>query len=200
MGDVLVIVVISGTGGTGKTRVAKALLEQLDKKAKRAEEKYKLVDLNALAARMKTYIRYDKPRKTKIVNLKKLKVEIRKLKKKHKNLIIEGLFAHEFKADVVIILRCDPRTLERRLRKKHRWPTKITENVEAELMSIITGEALKLHGRRKVFEIDTTKRTAKQTARIIVRIISKRPGRYKAGKIDWLSARLIKSISRRKKR
>ena len=183
------IVSISGVGGTGKSNVAEMLVKTLNKKIKQRKQKYKLVVLNKLAERIKAYSGYDKARKSKIVKMGKLKKEMKKLAKKHENIILEGHFAHEFPADVVVILRCEPRALEKRLRKKYKWPTKITENVEAEMISVITEETLLLHKPGTVFEIDTTRETAKQTARIIEKIINNKAAeraKYRAGKIDWL--------------
>lgn len=182
------IVAISGTGGTGKTAAAKETVKILNAKTK-ASEKYKLVALNALASRKKAYKGYDKERKSKIVDVRKLKAEVSKLAKSHKNIVIEGLFAHEFEADIVIVLRCEPKALERRLKKKYSWPTKITENVEAEMMGMITEEALPLCRPGTLFEIDTTKKTAAQTARTIERIVGgeeKARFEHAAGKINWL--------------
>jgi adenylate kinase len=104
-------------------------------------------------------------------------------------MVLEGHFSHMFHADIVIVLRCKPTVLERRLRKKYKWPTKITENVEAEMIGLITDEALPLHAPGSIFEIDTTKRTARQTAKTIEKIV-KNEGyarvKQMAGKIDWL--------------
>lgn len=194
----MVIIVISGTGGTGKTAAAKALVKFLDD--------YKLVELNKLAKRTKAYKAYDATRKTNIVDIRKLKAEVKKLTKKHKNLILEGLFAHEFDADIVIILRCRPDVLRKRLKKKYSWYTKIDENVEAEMLGVITEEAVAKHGWRKVFEIDTSKKTAKKTAKAIKGMIGKKQGKkqnryknqHKVGKINWLSAKLVKTVSRKR--
>ena len=54
--------------------------------------------------------------------------------------------------DKVIVLRCDPTELERRLRKKGWSRKKIQENVEAEMIGLIAWEARK---HRKVLEIDS---------------------------------------------
>ncbi len=183
------IVSISGVGGTGKTSVAEALVKALNKKIKPRKQKYKLIILNKLAERLKAYSGYDKARKSKIVKMSKLKKEMKKLSKKPENMILEGHFAHEFPADIVVILRCEPKVLEQRLRKKYKWPTKITENVEAEMISLITEETLLLHKPGSIFEIDTTKKPANRTAKIIEKIINNEGNeraKYIAGKIDWL--------------
>lgn len=175
----MVVVAVTGVGGTGKTTTAKLLAKEL---------KYELVVLNDLAEKLKAYVGYDRKRRSKIVNMKKLKVAVKKLAKKRKNLIIEGLFAHEFPADIVIVLRCNPKKLERRLKKKHKWETKIRENVEAEMIGIITDEALEKN--KKVYEIDTTKNTVRQTTMMEKRILEGKGEKYRVllstRKIDWL--------------
>lgn len=188
----MVIVAVSGVGGTGKTTAAKLLVKALNKKIKSRKQKYKLVALNTLASRTKAYIGYDKARKSKIVSITKLRKEVKKLAKKYENIVMEGHFAHAFPADMVIVLRCNPRVLERRLRRKYKWPTKVTENVEAEMISLITEEALPLHRPGTIFEVDTTKSTAKKTAKTIEKVIKNEGDvrrKHIVGKIDWLARR-----------
>ena len=200
----LTIVAVSGVGGTGKTAAARGAVKKLNEKAKKGE-KYELVELNILASQLKAFKSYDATRKSNIVNMEKLEAELNKLKKQHKNMIFEGLFAHEYSADIVIVLRCDPTELERRLKRKYRWHTKITENVEAEMMGIITTEALAKHKSKsktksKVFEIDTSKKKTEQTADIIIEIIKNRPDKYKAGSINWLNRSwVVRRVMRRPK-
>jgi adenylate kinase len=183
------LVAISGVGGTGKTSVAELLVKALNKKIKSRKQKYKLIVLNKLAEKKKAYIGFDEARRAKIVKMGELKKEVKLLTKQHTNMVLEGHFSHMFHADIVIVLRCKPTVLERRLRKKYKWPTKITENVEAEMIGLITDEALPLHAPGSIFEIDTTKRTARQTAKTIEKIV-KNEGyarvKQMAGKIDWL--------------
>jgi adenylate kinase len=177
------LVSISGVGGTGKTSTAEVLARRL---------KWKLVKLNDLAKKTNAYIGYDAKRKSKIVSIGKLRKELKKIyPRKYENLIIEGLYAHEFPADITIVLRCKPSMLEMRLKRKYTWPTKITENVEAEMIGLITAEALGYHKASKVYEIDTTELSASRTAKIIESIIvaagKGRPiEKYAPGKIDWL--------------
>ena len=197
----MVVVAISGVGGTGKTETARVLVEKLNKSAKKADERYRLVMLNALASRVKAFKSYDSSRKSRIVNMQRLEAELKKLRKEHKNLVVEGLFAHDFKADVVVVLRCEPIELERRLRKKYTWHTKIQENVEAEMMGIITGEAMERHGKSRVFEVDTSRRRPDETADIVKEIVDKRPKEHRAGSINWLGKSwYIRRIFRRPRR
>lgn len=169
------IVAITGVGGTGKTETAKALAKII---------KWKLVRPDDIAKKRKLYLGYDKERKSWIVNLKKLKEEIKKSEKENRNIIIESLYAHFLPADLIIVLRTRPEVLLKRLKKKYDWETKITENYEAELIGLITAEALERS--KNVYEVDTTKSNPLKTAKIMKRIIEGKTKNYKAGKIQWL--------------
>jgi adenylate kinase len=162
------IVVITGVGGVGKTTVAKLLSKKLGWK--------------------RLYVGYDRKRKSWIVDMQKMKREMRKIERQEKDLIVESLYAHFFDAGIVAVLRCKPKVLEKRLKKKYSWHTKIAENREAEIIGLITQEAVEIHGRKKVFEFDTTNITPNQTATQIKRVIEGKNFRkkYKAGSIDWL--------------
>jgi len=169
------IIAISGVGASGKTTTAKLLAKEL---------KYKLVRLDKLAKKKKFFIGYDKKRKSYIVSISKLKKEVKKISKKIPNMVLESLYAHEFPADFVFVLRCHPKVLEKRLEKKYDWPTKIVENNEAEMIGLITQEALDFN--KNVFEIDTTKKTPRQTVKSMKEVLAGKKSRYEAGRIDWL--------------
>lgn len=169
------IVAITGVAATGKTKTARALAKRM---------KWKLIRLDVIAKKKKLYLGYDEKRKSWIVDLKKLKKEIRKSERKNKNIIIESLYAHFLPADIIIVLRTNPKVLQKRLAKKYTWPTKIKENYEAEMLGLITVEALEKS--KRVYEIDTTKATPIKTANIIEKLISDKTKNYKVGKIQWL--------------
>ena len=58
------------------------------------------------------------------------------------------------------------------------------ENVEAELIDVILVEALEC---KKIYEIDTTNRDAKEVAKIIDELIKGEDiDKFKPGKIDWI--------------
>jgi len=167
------IVAITGVAGTGKTETAKVLAKRI---------KWKLVRPDDIAKKRKLYIGYDKKRKSWVVNLAKLKKEIRKSEKENKNIVIESLYSHFLPADLIIVLRTKPDVLLKRLKKKYTWKTKITENYEAELIGVITAE---IPENKKVYEIDTTNSTALQTAKKIERIIKGKTKNH-LGKIEWI--------------
>ena len=157
------IISISGTPKTGKTAVAKALAKKL---------RWKLISLNQLAQEKGLYLGYDKSRKSRIVDIKRLKSEVRKLSHLYKNLILEAHYSHDIPCDSVVILRTNPGELRRRMRKAG-WPKKkIEENIEAEIMEVVKGEALE--SAKRVLEIDTTGRKPAWVAEQIVRRLKSR--------------------------
>ena len=152
------IISISGTPKTGKTSVAKALAKKLG---------WRLVSLNNLAKEKNLYLGYDKARKSRIVDIRRLISEVRKLSRLHKNLILESHYSHDMPCDVVVILRANPGELRKRMRRAG-WPKKkIEENVEAEIMEVVKGEALE--SAEKVLEMDTTGKKPEWAAGQIVK-------------------------------
>jgi adenylate kinase len=185
------ILAISGTPGTGKTIIAEILVKNLNAGVKKASEKYKLVKLNALVKKAGAQVGYDEKRNSKIVGITKLRAAVKALAAKHGNIVMEGHFAHLLHADMLVILRCEPKALEGRLKKKYDWPTKVTENAEAELMGVITYEALPMQRIGTVFEVDTTDRTAEQTAAVVQKLVEgdeQARAENAVGNIDWLKS------------
>jgi adenylate kinase len=166
-------IAITGVPGTGKTEVSKVLSKKLS---------FKLIEINKLAEKLKAFIGYDKKRECKILDMKKLKKEIKKLKD---NAIIEGHVSHSFPADLVIVLRCNPKVLKKRLEKRYPSnPSKVQENVEAEILGVITSEAIMEN--KNVFEVDTTNKKPEQVVDEILKILKGETEKFKIGKIDWL--------------
>ena len=112
----------------------------------------------------------------------KLKKEIKKLKG---NIILEGHTSHLFPVDMIIVLRCNPEILKKRLKKKFSSnPLKIQVNLEAEILGVISSEAVM--NSRKVYEIDTTDKSVKESVNVILKILKGEIEEFKVGKIDWL--------------
>jgi adenylate kinase len=136
---------LTGTPGTGKTRLSKIL-------AKRT--KFKILYLNKAVKKHKLYSGYDKERKTYIADMRKVTNFVKK-KTKEGNWIIDSHLSHLLSPkiiDKVIVLRCDPKILEERLKRKNWNNKKIQENVEAEMIGLIAWEARK---HKKVLETES---------------------------------------------
>ena len=161
-------IAVTGTPGVGKTSACSKI------KSMPVYRIYDLVDVFGVVTQ------YDRKRKTKEVDVDKLSKKIAKLEG---DMILEGHFSHMLNPDVAIVLRCSPKVLENRLKKKG-WPEKkVRENVEAEAVDVVLIEALE--NVPDVCEIDTTKMTDGQVAKAIERIIKGERQKYRVGNVDW---------------
>jgi len=173
------IVALSGTPGTGKTYVS-ALLQK---------EGYEVVSLNEIAIKKGFIEGIDKKRNSKILDIYRLNEYIRKKYAKEDPVFIEGHAAHFLNsAEKVIILRCHPKKLKKRLEKKGWRKEKIKENVEAETLDVILCETAEHYPEKSIFEIDTSNKTIESVAESIIEIIKSNfepTKKYNIGKIDW---------------
>ena len=170
------IIAISGTPGTGKTKVAELLAKELNAN---------LFSINGIIRKYKIKCNYDKKRKTKIVDIKKVQSAVQKFCSTKIN-IIEGHLSHLLEADIIIILRSNPDVISKRLKKRNWTSNKINENIQAEILDTATLEALEKHNRKKIFEIDTSKLKTESSVQIIKKIINNsKSKKYTVGRIDW---------------
>jgi adenylate kinase len=153
-------IAITGTPGTGKTAVARALSKQLG---------LKVVSVRGLVRKKRLYSRKEKG--VYVVNLAKLAKALRSFEG-----VAEGHLLCEIRipADVMLVLRLDPRVLKKRLSRRPYPKSKILENVEAEAIDYCAIRARKNY--RRVIEINTTRKTIAQVVRKIVRAMKTRKG------------------------
>jgi adenylate kinase len=99
--------------------------------------------------------------------------------------VVESHLAHHLDADRVVVLRCHPSELERRLTERGEPPEKARENAESEALDVVLSEAVDVHGVEHVYEIDTTDRSPEDVAAEIRRVIDgdREPS---AGDVDFL--------------
>ena len=159
-------IIITGTPSTGKTTLSKKLTKRLN---------FYYIDVSKIISKYKLSEGYDKKRKTKIVDVKKLNkfliLEIKNFKKKNKKyrgLIIDSHLSHYLPrkyVDLCIITKCDIKELNKRLKKKKYHKEKIQENLQAEIFDICYNEALER--KHKIFIVDTSK-TKKSIAKLLI--------------------------------
>lgn len=169
-------IAISGTPGVGKTTLSNLLSKRI---------KYPLLDLNKEIIKRKLYTSYDRKMKSYVADTKKMSAFVRSYIKNRPNLIIVGHLSHLLPKkiiDILIVLRCEPNELRKRLVKKRWNKEKIEENYEAELIGVISWEA-RAH---KKYEIDTTNLRPNQIVKIAINILKGKEDKYKRP-IDWLS-------------
>ena len=124
---------------------------------------YFYLDVNELILRKKIYDGYDRKRKTKIIDVRKLSrslvKEISLMKTKKANgVIIDSHLSHYIPnkfVDRCLVTKCSIKELNNRLKRKKFGSTKIKENLEAEIFDVCHTEALEKG--HKVTIVDTSK-------------------------------------------
>jgi adenylate kinase len=174
------IISLTGTPGTGKTSISRILYKN----------KIDILHINKIITKKNIKFEIDQRRKTKIIDIENLNKYIEKKINNKKNLlVIEGHLSHLLNnIDKVIILRCHPEELRKRLLKKKWNKNKINENIESEILDIILCESLSNHSKKDIYEIDTTGKTTNLISSLILDIIKnnfKEKEIYKIGSIDW---------------
>jgi len=173
------LIALSGTPGTGKSSVS----------ARLQKEGYTTVSLNELAIDKNMIVGIDKKRNTKIIDVDRLDDYVHEQYTGKDLVFIEGHSSHRLtSAEKVMILRCHPRMLQKRLENQGWDHKKIRENVEAEALDIILCETVELHFEKHIFEIDTTDKTVESVVSSIVEIVTNKfqpMKNYKIGNIDW---------------
>ncbi|MFV9678155.1 MAG: adenylate kinase family protein, partial [Methanosarcinales archaeon] len=187
LNEALMILAITGTPGTGKTSVCKAL-------------GLAVLDLNTVIEQRRFYTGIDTERGSFIADLEALKEYLSQEEKAV--LIIESHLAHLLDPEVAIVLRANPTLLSTRLTQKGFPARKIAENVEAETLDIIIAEAVVLCG--VVYEVDTSEKSIEEVASVVREIIdaeieggvsrTRKTLRdcYKPGSVDW--THLVNSV------
>jgi len=158
-----VIIVITGTPGTGKTTVAKLLGKLLNAK---------YINTTELALKENFIIAYDFVRRTNIIDENKLKKKISEILSSNpsEHIVIDTTYPCIVpKRELTIILKTRPEVLKKRLSKRN-WPNiKIHENIETEILGEIEEEIKNcLLPDEKIIIIDTSKKTPEEIADIIL--------------------------------
>jgi len=141
---------LTGTPGTGKTSISKNLNKEI-------------IHLSDL------YPNSSEGRNQNgewIIDLDKLnKLTQEKLRD---DTIIEGHLSHFIdNIDQIIVLRCDPQELRRRMEMRDYKIEKIEENLEAEAIGLIYSQALEINNGIDVFQHDTTKLSVDESITIL---------------------------------
>ncbi|MSR86346.1 AAA family ATPase [Candidatus Woesearchaeota archaeon] len=143
------IIIVTGTPGTGKTSLAKAIAKKL---------KMTYLDVNTVIQDYKLREKYERKRQTYVVDEKKLSKILIKLIKVHKDLIIDSHLSHfipKKHVDICIITKTDLKVLKKRLEKRKYNKAKVKENLDAEIFEICHTEAQ--DQGHNIILVDTTK-------------------------------------------
>jgi len=163
-----VLVAITGTPGTGKSTVCDVL----------ASRGYHVVDLD-VAAKELGLAETDEAGDT-VIDVDAL---ADRLHVQTKVAFVKAHYAHRVPTNLIVVLRCHPQELWRRLAARG-WPLeKVRENVEAEAIDVILQEAV-ARGP-PVFEIDTTAKRAEDAAAEVLAVLQGKVAGHEPGRLDW---------------
>jgi len=163
------IIAVSGTPGVGKTTVSKLLSEKLG---------YEYVSIKELAVSAGLGERVEDEVEIDVGGL----AEVVKRELSGKNVVLDGHLSHLMPADVVVVLRTDPRVLVGRLIGRGYSRKKVGENLEAELIDLILVEAVETHER--VLEVDTTRKKPEDVVDEVLKLLSEGVQK-RVGIVDW---------------
>jgi len=172
---------VTGTPGTGKTTISSALAKRLH--ARHINPAESLSQRHMLRT-------WDKKRRTAVVSPTRLRSHVVSLAKRaDQGLVIDthimfGL-PNFVRVRRVFVLRCDPDSLEKRLRHKGWTRQKIHENALAEILDICLWDAVERYGERRISEIDTTDMTPHAVVGLALRELKMRQPKTQP-EVDWL--------------
>jgi len=151
-------IAVTGTPGTGKSTATSLL-----------EDEYDVIHLNErIKSDDELWTERDADRDTLVADLDAVADSLGDWSG-----VLDSHLAHRFDVDRVVVLRCHPETIEKRLRGRgkpeltaaeHAEPDeqsralarKARENAESEALDVILSEAVAEHGAENVYEIDAT--------------------------------------------
>tara|TARA_A100001037_G_C15151455_1_gene639545 strand:- start:1468 stop:2004 length:537 start_codon:yes stop_codon:yes gene_type:complete len=139
-------IAITGTPGTGKTTCSKNITQGCE-----------ILHLNDIIKEKKLYQGFDENRQTLIADIKAIEKHL----DGKDNIVIDSHISHLLEVDKVIVLRCHPIELKKRLEGREYneeidIEKSIEENVKAESLDVILVESVEIHGESRVYEIDGT--------------------------------------------
>jgi len=172
-------IVVTGTPGTGKTTISKSLARQLHAD---------YLSLTNLVIDERLHATVDQERRTKVVDLERTRAWLGKsLRENPAVTIIDTHIADAIPREYVrkvIVLRCHPKVLEARLRKKGWRSFKVRENVLAEILDSCYMIAMEYYGAKKTVQFDTSRTTVRRAVNRCRVLLKKQV--LAQPKVDWI--------------
>jgi adenylate kinase len=142
----LMIIIVTGIPGTGKTTIAKRLARELA---------LRYIDGKRISKAISEG--YDSKRRCEIIDTDKLNAKLIKIIEKDSNIIIDSHLSHYLPkryVDMCIVTKCDLKQLETRLNKRKYSKQKIRDNLDAEIFDTCLTEAKE--AKHKIMVVNTS--------------------------------------------
>lgn len=166
------IVSITGTPGTGKSSAGSIL----------ASRGHTIIELGDFVKEHDLYDSYDEERGSYDVDPEVLDAALR-MRLPGGTVFLMGHLSHLVTVDLIVVLRCRPSVLAKRLESRGWGVEKVRENVEAEALDVILVESVE--SPAEVAEIDTTSMRPEDVADAVERILAGEKEKYGVGNVDW---------------
>jgi adenylate kinase len=174
------VILLTGTPGSGKTLIGEKLAKNL---------KGLFIDIPTLVKKKKLFYYYDRKYRSYILNLRKLRKELSKIYKKEERKIVIAshfpIYIPKEKLCKVIVLRCNPLILIKRLKKRNYPYKKIRDNIVSELIDLVYCEAIEYYGKEIVFQLDVSNKKINEILKEISLILLRNG---KQNTIDWITS------------
>ncbi len=168
-------ITVTGTPGTGKTAATKRLAGDEDSNGATSP----VIHLNNVIREQDLFSDRDSDRDSLVTDLNAVRDHLGEWTG-----VLESHLAHHFEADRIVVLRCDPAVLKKRLQDRGESAAKAGENAESEALDVVLSEAVERHGEESVYEIDTTERELYEVADEI-RAVQTGDREPRAGTVDF---------------
>lgn len=142
------IIIVTGTPGTGKTTLAKKIAESYN---------HEYVDVKALLEKSDICEGFDSERECLVVDPKKLSKLLFNLIGKNNRLVIDSHLSQclpKKYVDLCIVCKCELPELKRRLKERGYNQQKIRDNLDAEIFDICLTEAQEQY-KHKILIVET---------------------------------------------
>ncbi|MEM3696399.1 MAG: adenylate kinase family protein [Candidatus Bathyarchaeia archaeon] len=176
------VILLTGTPCVGKSSVAQLLCLKLDAF---------YVNLTELALRENLVSGKDMERNSIIVDERRMMHKIREIITKcdKEDVIIDGHYAVSVVpkklVTYVFVLRRDPVELKGFMEKAGFSGRKLWENLASEILDVCLVDALKVHGKGKVCELNVSGKSVEEVVNEILNILIGH-GKCRVGVVDWL--------------
>ena len=164
---------LTGTPGTGKSSVSEELRSR----------GYDVVDVKRFIIEQGLMGELDEARDTHEVDLDLLNDALGPFRSSDDLVILDSHLSHFMDSHGIIVLRCAPDVLAKRLEARGYGPDKVRENVQAEVLDVILCEAAE--SDIPVFEVDCTSCSVSESADAVEQIVKGDGADYLPGKTDW---------------